>query len=332
MLQVMPANGAFLLNPNIYLLIYFMETLLGTQMHWLTLVFILIEFPLLIVQLFLYLLRPGDRQRLWYMILLGILIKYNVFNGLFPDPSLRLNIRLQIMIADGLAYLMGAYIPYYFYKAYNLETLRFHATWGVTFLILLPYVIFDVVYAINGDLIADREWGVIIPAVYGMVVFTAMLRAIIAKYRHTHKRRQFRCELAVWIAIIPWEVMVLFAFFPAPQWLRVLLANLGWLMISLLQFRKIIWHYRRQDSQLAEVKQTGTLYSVFEASCARYLLTEREIRIVTLLRQGYTYKQIGDELFLSEKTIDNNIQTIYAKVGVKSKMELIHRLWNDSSL
>jgi DNA-binding CsgD family transcriptional regulator len=307
-----------------------MNTLWNTQMHWLTLVLIVIEFPLFIVQLFLYLLRPGDRQRLWYMILLGILIKFNIFNGLFPDPSYRLDIRLQNMAADGFAYLMGAYMPFYFYRAYDLKTLRFHATWGVASLILLPYLVFDVVYAINGNLVADREWSVIVPGIYGAVVLAAILRAIVGKYKRTHKRRQFRCELAVWIAIIPWEVMVLFAFFPAPQWLRILLANLGWVTISLLQFRKHIWHYRRQDSQLAEVKETGALRSVFEASCAKYQLIEREIRIVTLLRQGYTYKQIGDELFLSDKTVDNNIQVIYTKVGVKSKMELIHKLWNDT--
>ncbi len=43
----------------------------------------------------------------------------------FPIRSLHLNIRLQIMIADGFAYLMGAYIPYYFYKAYDLKIFAF---------------------------------------------------------------------------------------------------------------------------------------------------------------------------------------------------------------
>ena len=307
-----------------------MNNVFNTQMHWLTLVLIFIEFPLFIVQLFLYLLRPGDRQRLWYMILLALLIKFNIFNGLFPDPSLRLDIRLQVMVAYGFAYLMGAYMPFYFYKAYDLRTLRFHASWGVSFFLLLPYLVFDVVYGINGNLMADREWSVIVPGIYGVIVLAAMLRAIIGKYKRTRKRRQFRCELAVWIAILPWEVMVLFAFYPVPQWLRILLANLGWLTISMLQFNKHIWHYRKQDEQIAEVKETGALRSVFEANCAKYQLTEREMRIGLLLRQGYTYKQIGDELFLSDKTVDNNIQVIYGKIGVRSKLELIHRLWNDT--
>src|ERR1700742_3885814 len=126
-----------------------METLLGTQMHWLTLVLIVIEISLFTTQLFHYLNRPDDKQRLWYLILLGLLIKFNIANGLFPDPSFRLDMRVQILVADGLAYLMGAYIPYYFYKAYELKRLCWHATRGVLLFILLPYLVFSAVYIAN---------------------------------------------------------------------------------------------------------------------------------------------------------------------------------------
>src|SRR3569833_3024023 len=215
-----------------------MNNVFGTQMHWLTAVLIGIETILFFIQFFHFLNRPKDKQRLWYLILLGLLAKFNLANGLFPDPTWTMSIKLQNMIAYGFAYLMGAYIPFYCYKSFELKSLRFHATWGVTLFTLVPYVVFDVVlYALNSQLIPDRELGVIIPAAYGLILLTAMLRAIIRKYKLTGKLRQYRCELAVWIAILPWEVMSVFAFYPAPQWLRIGLTNLGWLVITLLYFR-----------------------------------------------------------------------------------------------
>jgi len=78
---------------------------------------------------------------------------------------------------------------------------------------------------------------------------------------------------------------------------------------------------------LAEFKRTGALLSQFEANCDKYELTEREIELAVCLKQGLTYRQIGLKLFLSPKTVDNNIQALYAKLKVRNKMELIHKLW-----
>ncbi len=173
-----------------------MDTLLGTQMHWLTLVFIVIEFSLFTAQLFHFLNRPADKQRLWYLILLALLIKFNIANGLFPDPAWRLDMRVQILIADGFAYLMGAYIPYYFYKAYDLKTLRWHVIRGVPLFILLPYVVFSVVYVGNDQVLTDREWAVLAPGLYGIVLLLAILRAIVTL--NTGKRVTTDGSVASW--------------------------------------------------------------------------------------------------------------------------------------
>lgn len=172
-------------------------------MHWLTLTFIVIEIPLFAVQLFHFLNRPSDRRRLWYLLLLGLLIKYNICSGLLPDPSWRLDMRLQNILAFVFAYLMGAYLPFYFYKAYDLRGLRFHATWGVSVFVLLPYMVFTVVYVVNNDLKHDQEWLVLLSGTYGLAVIAAMLRAIFLQYRETGSVRRFRCQLAVWLAILP---------------------------------------------------------------------------------------------------------------------------------
>jgi DNA-binding CsgD family transcriptional regulator len=302
-----------------------METLLGTQMHWLTLLFIVLEFSLFTTQLFHFLNRPEDKQRLWYLILLGLLIKFNIANGLFPDPSLRLDMHVQILLADGFAYLMGAYIPFYFFKAYGLTQLRWHATRGVLLFILLPYLLFVAVYLANNQLIPDREWSVMVPAIYGIVILLVMLRAIILKYRETGKKRIFRCELAVWLAIIPWEVMVVFAFWPAPQWLRILLANLGWLTITFLQFHKAIKYYRFVHHNYKELTMEIN-WEDFMENCKRFGLTQRETEIAELRLKGMERQAVADKLFISLHTVKTHINHIYEKTESNSPEELFKSL------
>jgi DNA-binding NarL/FixJ family response regulator len=52
-------------------------------------------------------------------------------------------------------------------------------------------------------------------------------------------------------------------------------------------------------------------------------LTERESEIAGLLLKGRTYRMIAGELFLSENTIKTHIKSLYSKLNIKSKGELI---------
>ena len=57
-----------------------------------------------------------------------------------------------------------------------------------------------------------------------------------------------------------------------------------------------------------------------------YGLTERERSVVELLRIGNTYEQIGELLYISDKTAKKHAQNIFRKVGVTNKIELIQKL------
>lgn len=52
-------------------------------------------------------------------------------------------------------------------------------------------------------------------------------------------------------------------------------------------------------------------------------LTEREAEIMNLLAQGRSNGAIASELFISEKTVKNHINRIYAKLGVTNRAEAI---------
>jgi DNA-binding NarL/FixJ family response regulator len=52
-------------------------------------------------------------------------------------------------------------------------------------------------------------------------------------------------------------------------------------------------------------------------------LTQREQEIMNLLAKGRSNPEIASELFLSEKTVKNHVNHIYAKLGVSSRAQAI---------
>ncbi|MEA4866091.1 MAG: LuxR C-terminal-related transcriptional regulator, partial [Sphaerochaeta sp.] len=52
-------------------------------------------------------------------------------------------------------------------------------------------------------------------------------------------------------------------------------------------------------------------------------LTSREKEIFGLIATGFDNQQIADHLQLAEQTVRNNISTIYSKLEVKDRFEII---------
>ncbi|WP_190094902.1 LuxR C-terminal-related transcriptional regulator, partial [Streptomyces melanogenes] len=50
-------------------------------------------------------------------------------------------------------------------------------------------------------------------------------------------------------------------------------------------------------------------------------LSEREREILDLIGEGFTNRQIGKRLYLSEKTVKNNISRLLAKLGVERRVQ-----------
>ncbi|MFZ1670023.1 MAG: response regulator transcription factor [Candidatus Nanopelagicales bacterium] len=50
-------------------------------------------------------------------------------------------------------------------------------------------------------------------------------------------------------------------------------------------------------------------------------LTDQERRILDLIGQGMTNRQIGEELFLAEKTVKNYVSSILAKLGLQRRTQ-----------
>lgn len=58
-----------------------------------------------------------------------------------------------------------------------------------------------------------------------------------------------------------------------------------------------------------------------------YKITEREREIILLLKQGLTYKEIGEQLFISANTVNNHVAKIYSKTGAGNRFQLVRILF-----
>jgi DNA-binding NarL/FixJ family response regulator len=52
-------------------------------------------------------------------------------------------------------------------------------------------------------------------------------------------------------------------------------------------------------------------------------LSEREREVLQFVARGYTYRQAGKELFIAEKTVENHVRNILAKLHLTRRAELI---------
>ena len=55
-------------------------------------------------------------------------------------------------------------------------------------------------------------------------------------------------------------------------------------------------------------------------------LTTREREVGVLAASGVTSRQIAERLYLSVRTVDNHLQSIYSKLGISSRAELADAL------
>jgi two-component system response regulator NreC len=53
------------------------------------------------------------------------------------------------------------------------------------------------------------------------------------------------------------------------------------------------------------------------------VLTPREIQVLKLIVQGYTNRQIGDELSISMRTAESHRANLAGKLGLHSRVELV---------
>lgn len=299
-----------------------------TQMHAVTLTAIVIELVIFGAQGVLYIGRPNDRTRLGYLILLLLLLVFNVANGLLPDPTYGIPEYVQHIVVNTAGFMMVSYFPFYFFRFFGLEKLRFLAVYGVPLFLLLPYLAFFVVgLSIHGDIEFTHRYGYIVPTVYALVLLLGIGRAIRFAYREHRDHHLYVEEIGAYIAFMPWAFLAPVVYFQWGQLIETLFANLGFLALSIFLLYRSLHYELAEKRELAELRQMGIAHSpYYEENCAHYGLSDREKEVVQFVRQGLRNKEIADRLFIADGTVKRHIENIFRKTGASTRMELVHLL------
>jgi len=88
--------------------------------------------------------------------------------------------------------------------------------------------------------------------------------------------------------------------------------------------RRVVW----DDEVWLPHKQVATMAKFVEATAAQPMrpvdtLTAREKTIISYLMQGWRNREIAGHLNITEQTVKNHLRSIYDKVGVSDRLELV---------
>ncbi|HLW78232.1 MAG TPA: response regulator transcription factor [Terriglobia bacterium] len=78
-----------------------------------------------------------------------------------------------------------------------------------------------------------------------------------------------------------------------------------------------VWLPKKQVAQMAKLLEGS------EPIRPRDTLTQREKTIISYLMQGWRNREIARHLGITEQTVKNHLRTIYDKVGVSDRLELV---------
>lgn len=93
------------------------------------------------------------------------------------------------------------------------------------------------------------------------------------------------------------------------------------LIIALMVF---LFVFREDFSPLYFVQTEEDPAGSLDIAAEKHRLTVRECEVMKLMYEGCSNPEIAEKLYISRNTVKKHIQSIYEKMGVSNRMELIH--------
>lgn len=239
-----------------------------TELHIITFLIILLEMVFLCHQIIYYLSRPSDKNRLYFLILLYLLIQHNLIGGLLPDKNIPIPIILQNITAYAVAFAMAFYFPFYFYRAFRLSKMKFYAYWGSALFLIGPFLLFFILpYYLTGDFALSRKLAMIIPFFYTLSFLYSLRFAIKIRNQELKNQGSKKDIMGMYIAVILFGLLPLIAFFETnlndlltpilhfhngSQVIEVITTNSGLLVMTILFIRQTVRQSKEEYQQLQD--------------------------------------------------------------------------------
>ncbi len=141
-------------------------------------------------------------------------------------------------------------------------------------------------------------------------------------HRHTisNHRVKIACRTFMIISLSMVPVFILTLLFSSFSFTAIPVYAIAYSIYSLVFLYIVLSHENEKEEKNRE-KRELTLERVME-----YKITERELDVIRLIKQGYTNKEIADRLCISVNTVNNHIANIFSKTEVRSRIDLLNLL------
>ena len=294
----------------------------GTQMHIVTFVFVCIELVIFFYLLIYKLARPDDKTTTLNITLISLLIIYNVTGGLLPDPNMPGSYFIQESIAYGTGFIVPCYFPYYVYKAFGLEKMRFQAYRGVFFFLVLPYIVFVIVFTITNSL-DDAKNLLILPVLYAIWVICSLFKAIQFKYGNSFESKEAKEEVTVLLlSLTPWIGLPIIAYLDLSQAIEASVTNTGFLLLLALQLKNHIKQMRIEHEKLiTSEKRLGDWNESLQREVER---RTKELENLSEQKTN-TFVNLAHETKTPLTLINNYLDEYISKIGSSEELNVVKK-------
>jgi len=270
--------------------------------------------------------RTRPRWLFFYLLYLAVYALYTIINTYsffdqvyLPDHSL-LSSSMIMTFSFSIALLLLLLVPRFILSLF-LEKVTVKHNWQIL-LIASVFPIMAIVAAIRPEWPMDRIGSVYMNTYLGGLTLLGALRFTQQKDRASYGV----IALFLWLSgplyiIVALQSLILPFLLPSTLILKISILTAG--IISFLWGAATLGYLL---FRMAPGENNFAKPLLSDSAARHFGLTPREKEITSLLIQGKSNREIGEELYVSTRTVETHIYNIYRKCSVKNKLELAIKL------
>lgn len=245
------------------------------------------------------------------------LYKFTIGNN--PYSTLSLEHYLLVLIGG---FLMLYFTPLLIFRVTNLPFTKLKQFIHISFLMV---VLFTLIF----EYLNYREAVKIMRDILYAIIFTYSALVILRNYKKVKSievqlvLKSFGILILVIIPLILIHKFIVLHFFPDNISINFPYFNVLFLLgsTSLAIYYGAKYLFKREEYTYLELSKNFMRIAN---------ISQREQEIIQLLVEGLSNKEIADSLFISQKTVKNHLYHIYRKLGINSRLQLMHKLIESS--
>lgn len=297
----------------------------GTSIHWTTFFLLLIDLIILIFAI-IYSTRLKHNNINRFLILSFLFVLYNFTGGFLPYENFPGPFILQYIVTYSVSLTMGIYLFYYIYKEYDIRILESFLTIKnlVIYGTICFLVLFLLPYFITNSVDKSRVYFTIPISAICIYFFIAFYKRL-SFQRKTSPFALRRNRLSL-ISVGCMALLPVLTVIGDYQWLTFPIVNTSLFLILAIEIDRYIYLLENRNKMIEvfdfyNKAQDSSLPDKFISDG----LTRREIEIAVSILDNKTYKDIGEEFFIAEKTVSKHASNIFKKTNVHNRAEFLIR-------